>query len=554
MSAPDIQLRDFHGGLHLPANKDISTSQPVRRAPLPSRLVIPLQQHIGEPAAPLVKPGDRVLKGQRIARAEGFVSVPSHASSSGTVVEIDEYPVPHPSGLGMTCIMIELDGEDKWIEPEAEIADFTSLDPSELRNRVREAGIVGLGGAGFPSYIKMNPGPGRRIDLLIVNGAECEPYISCDDMLMRERPDEILGGIAILLHALQAERCVIAVEDNKPTAIVSLQAELARRGEDRIQLIELPTRYPTGGERQLIRLLTGREVPARGLPADIGMICHNPATVAAIYRAIYRREPLISRIVTVTGEGVAAPCNLEALIGTPVSELIEACGGYTSAVDRLIMGGPMMGFSLTTDAVPVIKTTNCLLATTPRELSHPKAPMPCIRCGECAEVCPADLLPQQLYWYAHTRDFDKTQDYNLFDCIECGCCAYVCPSHIPLVQYYRFAKTEIWAQERERQRSDLARQRHQVRLERIERDKRERTERLREKKRALKEPAASGEDPKTAAIQAALERAKARKAAAAVAPRNISDLTPEQQRMIAEVDERRRAAARDRAGSKTGAK
>jgi electron transport complex protein RnfC len=180
--------------------------------------------------------------------------------------------------------------------------------------------------------------------------------------------------------------------------------------------------------------------------------------------------------------------------------------------------------------------------------------MPCIRCGECAEVCPADLLPQQLYWYAHTRDFDKTQDYNLFDCIECGCCAYVCPSHIPLVQYYRFAKTEIWAQERERQRSELARQRHQVRLERIERDKRERTERLREKKRALKEPAASGEDPKTAAIQAALERAKARKAAAAVAPRNISDLTPEQQRMIAEVDERRRAAARDRAGSKTGAK
>jgi electron transport complex protein RnfC len=552
MTASDIQLRHFHGGLHLPANKVVSTSQPVRRVPLPSRLVLPLQQHIGEPATPLVKIGDRVLKGQRIARAEGFVSVPSHAPSSGTVVDIGERPVPHPSGLGMTCIVIETDGKDKWIEAEGGIPDFTALDPSELRNRVRDAGIVGLGGAGFPSFIKMNPGPGRKVDLLIINGAECEPYISCDDMLMRERPDEILGGIAILLHALQAERCLIGIEDNKPAAIASLHAELRRQGDARIQLVELPTLYPTGGERQLIQLLTGMEVPAQGLPADIGVVCHNPGTVTAIYRAIFRREPLISRIVTVTGQGVAAPCNLEAPIGTPVSALIKDCGGYTSAVDRLIIGGPMMGYSLTTDAVPVIKTTNCLLAATPHELPHPKAPLPCIRCGECTEVCPANLLPQQLYWYAHARDFDKAQDYSLFDCIECGCCAYVCPSHIPLVQYYRFAKTEIWAQERERQRADLARQRHEFRLERIERDKRERAERLSKKKKALKEPSAGGTDPRAAAIQAALERVKARKAAAAVAPKNTDELSPEQQRMIAEVDERRQAA-RKRAGPETGA-
>lgn len=514
MSDSAFKLHQFRGGLHLPANKDISTATPLGQVPLPSRLVIPVHQHIGEPATPLVRPGERVLKGQRIARAEGFVSVPVHAPGSGTVSEISEQPVPHPSGLYASCIVIETDGKDECVHCQKEPVHFTKQDPSHLRNIVREAGIVGLGGAGFPSFIKMNPGPASHVETLIVNGAECEPYISCDDMLMRERPDEIVAGIPILMHALQAKRCLFAIEDNKPEAISAIRDALQQHHDPRIELVVLPTLYPTGGEKQLIYLLTGIEVPAQGLPADIGVICHNPGTIAAIYRALTRHEPLLSRIVTVTGAGVTKPGNYEVRIGTPIADVIRHCGGYTENADRLIMGGPMMGFALSTDAVPVIKTTNCLLVSTPDELPLPKSPLPCIRCGECQSVCPAGLLPQQLYWYAHARDFDKIQNYDLFDCIECGCCAYVCPSHLPLVQYYRYAKTEIWTRERERAKADLARERFEFRAERLERDKRERAERLRKRKDALKQPADSGKDASKAAIQAALERVEAKKKAA----------------------------------------
>ncbi|WJW76053.1 electron transport complex subunit RsxC [Thiohalobacter sp. IOR34] len=502
-------LHRIHGGLHLEAHKAISTRHPVVELPPPQRLLFPLQQHIGEPAEPLVQPGERVLAGQMIARAHGYVSVPVHASSSGTVVEIADYPVPHPSGLSAPCIVIDTDGRDQWVDPQP-IPDYRSLDPSELRNRIRDAGIVGLGGAGFPSFIKMNPGPDRRIELLVINGAECEPYITCDDMLMREQPQEIVAGIEILLHALQAPRCLIGIEDNKPQAIAALRE--ASAGSERIEVVEVPTLYPTGGERQLIKILTGLEVPSQGLPADIGVVCHNPGTVTAIHDAVHRGRPLVSRIVTVTGQGIRQPQNLRVRIGTPMHALVEHCGGYAEEVHRLLMGGPMMGFALPHDDLPVIKTCNCLLAATREEMPPPPEPQPCIRCAECASVCPAQLLPQQLYWYSHTRDFERVQDYNLFDCIECGCCAYVCPSHLPLVQYYRFAKTEIWNQERERRKADLARQRHEFRQARLEREKRERAERLRKKKKAVQ--AKAGEADKKAAIQAALERARARKAAA----------------------------------------
>jgi len=511
MTDSSFKLHPFEGGLRLAANTSISTSTPVGQVPLPARLVVPIHQHIGEPATPLVNPGDHVLKGQRIARAEGFVSVPVHAPSSGTVIEIADHPVPHPSGLSAECIVIDTDGNDECIEHTQDILPYAELDPSHLRNIVRDAGIVGLGGAGFPSFIKMNPGPASHVKMLIVNGAECEPYISCDNMLMRERPDEIIAGIPILLHALQAERCIIGIEDNKPEAIKALTGALELHKNAPIEVVVLPTLYPTGGERQLIYLLTGLEVPSQGLPADIGVVCHNPGTVAAIYRALIMHEPLISRIVTVTGKGVANPGNHEVLIGTPMSDVIKHCGGYADQADRLIMGGPMMGFALSTDAMPVIKTTNCLLVSTPDELPLPKTPLPCIRCGECQTVCPAKLLPQQLYWYAHAQDFDKIQEYDLFDCIECGCCAYVCPSHLPLVHYYRYAKTEIWTRERERIRSDVARERFEFRAERLEHDKQERAERLRNRKKALKEPAARGEDPEKAAIQAALDRVEAKK-------------------------------------------
>lgn len=534
------QLHRFHGGLHLPANKVQSSETPIRVLPVSARLVIPLAQHIGEPAAAQVKVGDQVLKGQLIARAQGYVSVPVHASSSGTVVAIIDHPIPHPSGLSAPCILIETDGEDR-AAPDSLSADYTQLDPSELRNRIRQAGIVGLGGAGFPSFIKLNPGIHHPIATLLINGAECEPYITCDDRLMRERAQAVIAGAAILKHALNAAECVLAVEDNKLDAAQALRSAIEQQGAENFAVVLVPTLYPTGGEKQLIKVITGREVPSPGLPADVGVICHNPGTAVAVYQALSRGEPLISRIVTVTGAGVHEPGNLEVRIGTPIADIIAACGGYTDAAQRLLIGGPMMGFALGSDAAPVIKTTNCLLVASRDELPLPQAPVPCIRCGACVDVCPANLLPQQLYWHAQAKDFDKVQDYSLFDCIECGCCAQVCPSHLPLVHYYRYAKTEIWNQEREREKADIARQRHEYRLFRLDRDKEERAARLKQKQAALKTAKGGGttEDPKKAAIQAALERAKAKKVAVGIVPKNTDNLTEAQRSAIADAEERR---------------
>ena len=507
-------LHRFHGGLHLPGNKEVSLQRPLARVPLPARLFLPLQQHIGTPAEPCVEPGEAVLKGQVLAYAEGYVSVPVHAPTSGTIVEVSEEPVPHPSGLAARCVVLEPDGEDSWLQ-RPRPGEYRSLNPSALRNRIREAGIVGLGGAGFPSFIKLNPGRRRKVELLVLNGAECEPYITCDDMLMRARPEEIIQGAEIMRHALGAEQCVIGLEDNKPEAAGALREALQQSPDARVQVIAVPARYPAGGEKQLIQVLTGREVPSHGLPLDIGIVCHNVATAAAVFRALVRAEPLIDRIVTVTGAGVKEPRNVEVAIGTPLRDVIEFCGGYSDDVKRLIVGGPMMGFTLDSDQVPVTKTTNCILVAGHAEAPDPLPALPCIRCGACVDVCPANLLPQQLYWYSRARDFEKTQDYHLFDCIECGCCAQVCPSHIPLVQYFRFAKTEIWSQEREKRKADHARQRHEFHLQRLEQEKREREERMRSKKEALEHPPGAGEvaDPKKAAIEAALARVRAKQAA-----------------------------------------
>jgi electron transport complex protein RnfC len=534
------KLWHFPGGLHLPENKAMSTAQPVAEAPIPERLIIPLQQHIGAPAKPLVAVGDRVLKGQKLAKAEGYVSAPVHASSSGTVVAIEDHPVPHPSGLAAPCVVIETDGEDRWCELHPQ-PDYKALDPSELRNVIRDAGIVGLGGAGFPAFIKLNPGARMSIDTLILNGAECEPYISCDDMLMREHADEVVQGARIMRHALQAKQCLIGIEDNKPEALAAIRDALSRLGENEIEVVEVPTRYPTGGEKQLIHILTGKEVPSQGLPIDIGIVCHNVATAASVHRAVERGEPLISRIVTVTGHGAARPQNLTVRIGTPMQALLQAAGGDTGVDYRLVMGGPMMGFELQHSQLPAIKTTNCLLLATQRDLPERGPVRPCIRCGECAHACPARLLPQQLYWYARAKDFDKAQDYNLFDCIECGCCAYVCPSNLPLVQYYRFAKTEIWAQEREKKAADKARERHEFRLFRKEREKAEKAARHQAKAKAVKKN--SDASSKKAAIQAAMERAKAKRDAAGTTPKNTENLTEAQQQQIAEAEARRQAKA-----------
>ncbi|MGD9388273.1 MAG: electron transport complex subunit RsxC [Gammaproteobacteria bacterium] len=504
------RLWHFHGGLKLDARAAAAVAAPIGTVPLPAQLVLPLSQHVGQPAEPIVSPGDRVLRGQPIARPNGYVGAKVHASSSGTVVEIAEHPVPHPSGLSADCIVIETDGRDeRWggYEP---LSDYTALNGPDLRARVRAAGVVGLGGAAFPTAVKLGAGSGLK--LLILNGAECEPYICCDELLLRERADEVLAGAQILMRALDISRCVVAIEDDKPLARQALEVAIARSGDARLEVVSVPALYPEGGERQLIKVLTGEEVPARGVPPDIGYLCHNVGTAAAVARAVLQGEPLISRIVTVTGEGVARPQNMEVRLGTPISALVQACGGYTESAAHLLMGGAMMGFPLADDSLPVIKGTNCIVVAS-REEIRPRTPaMPCIRCGECAEVCPAQLLPQQLYWHARSEDLEPLDDYHLFDCIECGCCDVACPSQIPLTQYFRYAKTELWARQRDRVRSDVARERFEARRDRIEAEQEARRKRLEEKTRAA-DRARGDEQSRKAMIDDALERVQARRGA-----------------------------------------
>ena len=471
-----MQLFPFHGGLKTVRHKTESNQQAIRCAALPQQLHVPLRQHVGAIAKPLVQPGDPVLKGQIIGQPDGYVSAAVHAPTSGIVTAVDKRPVPHPSGMTDWCVSIEVDGQERWIERRP--VDYQHLHPSDLRNAVRSAGVVGLGGAVFPSAVKMNlSGHCERLEHLIINGAECEPWMTCDDRLMRERASGIVAGIHILAHLLAPREVLIGIEDDKPEAIAAMVAACAGTG---YAVRPVPTRYPSGGVKQLTKLLTNKEAPVDGRSTDIGVQCFNVATAYTIHRAIDYGEPVISRIVTITGH-VKQPQNLEVLLGSSFAELIAECGGYQDGVQRLIMGGPLMGFALHDDQVPVTKATNCILAAGPGELTPEQPVMPCIRCGACMDVCPADLLPQQLYWHARAKEFDKAQAYHLFSCIECGCCSYVCPSRIPLVQYYRYAKNEIWAQEKEKQRAELARQRHQARLERLEREKQEREAKLRQK-------------------------------------------------------------------------
>ncbi|WP_295539353.1 electron transport complex subunit RsxC [uncultured Thiohalocapsa sp.] len=528
------RLWHFHGGIHLPDEKALSNAGASVAAPLPTQLVVALQQHIGAPSAPCVSVGDRVKKGQVLANPRGYVSAPVHAPSSGTVVALEPRQVPHPSGLAAPCVVIATDGADAWGELPAPLPDFEQHDPAELRERIRQSGIVGMGGASFPSSVKLNPGPDQPIHTLVINGAECEPYITCDDLLMRERAADIVDGIRVMLHILGTQRCLVGIEDNKPEALAAMRRAAQRANAQdavagRIKVREIPTLYPSGGEKQLIKILTGKEVPSHGIPAQIGIVCQNVGTACAVADAVLRGRPLIERYVTVTGRAVGKPQNYRVRIGTPAADLVAASGGYTVEPEKLVIGGPMMGFRIDSDAVPITKAANCILALTKAESPDPGAPQPCIRCGRCAEVCPANLLPQQLYWHARAKDLDKVQDYNLFDCIECGCCAVVCPSHIPLVQYYRYAKTESWAREREKRAAEHARERHAAKEARLERQERERKARMRKKQEAVA-PKGGRDDAKQAAIEAARERAAAKKrvAQAGAAPGAAAQDTPQQ--------------------------
>ncbi|POH84084.1 electron transport complex subunit RsxC [Stutzerimonas stutzeri] len=491
-----LKIWDIHGGIHPPEHKDLSNHTPIQPAPLPKRLVLPLAQHLGAPAEPCITLGERVLKGQQIATASGFVSAPLHAPTSGVISFIGPQPFPHVSGMLANAIVIDSDGEDKWVDLHPQ-PNYRELEHATLLELIRQAGISGLGGAGFPTAVKLSPPPTQAIRTLIINGTECEPYITADDLLMREKAAELVAGIEILAHLIQPQEVLIGIEDNKPEAIAAVRAAI---GERSFVLKVFPTKYPSGGEKQLIQILTGEEVPSGGLPADIGMLCQNVGTCVAIHDAVVLGKPLISRITTLTGEALARPMNVEVLIGTPIDELLAFAGLEQNRLNRLIMGGPMMGFTLPSLEVPLVKTTNCLLASTLEELPPPPPALPCIRCGECAEACPVSLLPQQLHFFALGQEHEQLKAHHLFDCIECGACAYVCPSSIPLVQYYRAAKGEIRELEQKHQKAEHSKQRFELRQERLRRaEEQKEAERKARAERAARAKAAQSESSPAAA-------------------------------------------------------
>jgi electron transport complex protein RnfC len=534
------ELHSFKGGVHPPEHKAESNSRPIHAAPLPRKLVIPLRQHLGNPAKPLVSVGDQVLKGQMIGEANGYISTAVHASSSGIVSAIGPAVVPHISGLPDECITIETDGRDEWIAHGP--LDYQAMAPTDLRMQLRDLGLAGLGGAVFPSAVKLDPGAAQTWPTLIINGGECEPWITCDDVLMRRHADEILQGVAIMRHLLGSTEILIGIEANKTEAITAMQTA-AGRMDFAVEVVVVPAIYPGGGAKQMIQTLTGKEVPSGKLSTDIGIQVFNVGTTYALARAVHHGEPLISRLVTVTGH-VLRPQNFEVLIGTPMHTLITLAGDRDGTTG-VLMGGPMMGIPMPDLAVPVVKATNCILVKSAELFPPLPKALPCIRCTRCADACPAELQPQELYRFAKVADFGRAQEYHLFDCIECGCCSYVCPSHIPLVDFYRYAKSEIWAREKDKRAADLARERHEFRQFRQEREKKEKAEKLAAKAQAKRAELASAPadgaesevDAKKALIAAALARAQAKKAEAA--PKNTDNLSPDTQREIEEIEARR---------------
>ena len=498
------------GGIHPPEVKFLSNTTPISQLPLAQEYLVPVPQ-VGENCTLAVKVGDKVLKGAPLTQGTSIWHLPVHAPTSGTVVAIEPRASNHASALPVNTCVIAADGEDRWCEL---TPGSIELSNQEMIAKIHGAGIAGMGGAAFPSHIKLNPV--SEIELVIINGVECEPYISADDRLMREYSQDILAGIAIIHRLLSPKRIVIAIEDNKPEAIKVMQQAVSQStlpaGSTRVTVI--PTKYPSGGEKQLIQIITGREVPSGAIPAKLGIVVHNVGTAFAIHQAVTQGKPLIERVVTVTGQNVGKPGNYWLPIGTPVEHVLKQTEFNAEAEQKVIIGGPMMGHALPTIQVPILKGTNCILVPSSQEIGITPEEKACIRCGECANACPALLLPQQLFWHAKAEEYDKAASYNLKDCIECGCCSYVCPSDIPLVEYYRIAKSALKQAADEKHQAERAKLRFEARIQRLEEEKLAREAKAKE---AAARRQATMTSTDKSAVAEAMARIAAKKAAAAEA-------------------------------------
>ena len=500
------KLWEFPGGIHPMQNKKQSNQKPIRSLHLPKFFYVPVVQHSGWAGELLVKVGDRVLKGQPLTKGDTYRQLPVHAPTSGTVIGIEPYVSAHPSGLPEITVIIETDGKDEWIERQP-IDDFLTLTSGQIIEKVYQYGIAGLGGAVFPTASKLSLAD-KRCKVLIINGAECEPYITCDDRLMQDYTHEFLEGIRILRYVLRPEEVVLAIEDNKPQAIKAM--EQALKGSNDITLRVIPTIYPSGASDQLVQVLTGLEIPQGKRTIEMGIVMHNVGTAFAVKRAVMDDEPLIERVVTLTGDKIRNKGNVWARLGTPIQHLLEQVDYQADSRFPVFLGGPMTGFILPSLQAPITKTANCIIAPDHFEYAPPEPERSCIRCSSCSDACPVGLLPQQLYWYARSEDHDKSKEYHLDACIECGVCAYVCPSYIPLIQYFRQEKAKIAEIEEKAKKAEEAKIRFEAREARLQKEKEARTARIAQAADKRREEIANsaGEDP----VAAALARIKAKKA------------------------------------------